>query len=55
MDGLLLINKVFKIISTKILEWIKYSGIKIQRKTHYTYESLEEHQKEIPLKIYRKK
>lgn len=48
MDGLLLINKGFKIISMKILKLIQYSGIKIQRRSHYTYESLEEHE-EIPL------
>lgn len=33
----------------KILRLIEYSGINIQRRSHYTYESLEEHE-EIPLK-----
>lgn len=32
----------------KILRLLKYSGLKIDRKSHYTYESLEEHE-EIPL------
>ena len=33
----------------KFLRLIEYSGINIQRRSHYTYESLEEHE-EIPLK-----
>lgn len=49
MDGLLLINKGFKIISMKNLKLlIKYGGMKIQRRHHNTFESLEE-QEEIPL------
>ena len=48
MDGLLLINKGFKIISMKILKLIYYSGIKIQNRYRDTDESLEE-QEEIPL------
>lgn len=49
MDGLLLINKGFKIISMKNLKLlIKYGGMKIQRGHHNTFESLEE-QEEIPL------
>ena len=48
MDGLLLINKGFKIISMKILKLIQWSGIKIQNRHRDTDESLEEHE-EIPL------